>query len=421
MFPEFNTSLEFAKAEDKKDPLASFKSVFHFPKHGGKDCIYFCGNSLGLQPKNLDDAIQVELNSWRQNAIGGYFTGSHPWLYYHEFLQPALAKIMGAKTNEITVMNSLTVNLHLLMLSFYKPHQSKFKIIMEAGAFPSDQYAVETLVKQMGYDPEKAIIEIHPRSGEKILRNEDILELIKNTGSQLAMLMMGGIHYYTGQLFDMKSITEASHAVGAIAGFDLAHVAGNVPVQLHDWNVDFAAWCSYKYLNAGPGAVGGVFVHEKWASNIHTNRLGGWWGNEEKTRFKMEKGFIPKPNASGWNISTTPVFNMIGLKASLELFDEAGIENLRNKSIRLTAYLAFLLNQLTHLSFEIVTPLDEACRGAQLSLYFKENGKAIHNKMIENGIIVDYREPGVIRVAPAPMYCSYEDVYDFYRILKEHF
>jgi kynureninase len=417
----FSADPAFAIQEDAADNIASFKSKFHFPKHGGRDAIYFCGNSLGLQPKTLETAIQIELASWREIAIGGYFGGKNPWLYYHELLCPSLSKLVGAGTHEITVTNTLTVNLHLMLLSFYKPTKTRYKIVMEAGAFPSDQYAVETLVKHFGLDPKDAIIEIAAPAGEKLLQTQQIINTIELHGSSIAMVLMGGMNYYTGQFFALEKIAKATHQIGAICGFDLAHVVGNIPLQLHQWEIDFAVWCSYKYLNAGPGAVGGIYIHEKWAGNAETPRLGGWWGNDEKTRFKMEKGFHAKPNASGWNISTTPVFNMIGLKASLEIFDQAGIEAIRNKSVRLTAYLEFLLQQLPQLSFEIITPSSIEERGAQLSLYFKENGKAIHEKMIENGIIVDYREPGVIRVAPAPLYCSFQDVYQFYCILKEHF
>jgi kynureninase len=363
-------------------------------------------------------AIDTELASWRDLAIGGYFGGTHPWLHYQEYTRATLGNMMGAKEQEITVMNALTVNLHLLMLSFYKPTPTRFKIIMEAGAFPSDQYAVETMVKHFNLNPETSIIEIKPEAGKKTIENSAITKAIYEAGDSLAMVLFGGINYYTGQLFDIKSITEAAHHVGAIAAFDLAHVAGNVPMELHAWNVDFAVWCSYKYLNAGPGAVGGVFVHEKHATNIHTPRLGGWWGNDEATRFKMEKGFVAKPTASGWNMSTAQVFNTVSLKASLSMFEEAGIQNLRQKSIALTGYLAYLLDQLTALSFTLITPSDATQRGAQLCLYFEEKGKEIYQKMKEHGIIVDYREPGVIRVAPAPLYCSFEDVYRFYEILK---
>jgi kynureninase len=403
---------------DANDPLAHFKTQFHFPKHDGNDVIYFCGNSLGLQPKNVAAAIETELASWRELAIGGYFGGTHPWLNYQEYTRATLGNMMGAKEHEITVMNALTVNLHLLMLSFYKPTPTRFKIIMEAGAFPSDQYAVETLVKHFNLDPASAIIEIAPKPGKKTIAHDAIVEAIEAAGDSLAMVLFGGINYYTGQLFDIKSITDATHKVGAIAAFDLAHVAGNVPMQLNAWNVDFAVWCSYKYLNAGPGAVGGVFVHEKHATNIDTPRLGGWWGNDEATRFKMEKGFVAKPTASGWNMSTAQVFNTVNLKASLTIFEEAGIQNLRSKSIALTGYLAFLLEQLTTLSFTLITPSDPNQRGAQLCLFFEEKGKEIYQKMKDHGIVVDYREPGVIRVAPAPLYCSFEDVYRFYEILK---
>ncbi len=354
-------------------------------------------------------------------AVGGYFNGPNPWLKYQEYLKPSLAKLVGAKEMEVSAMNALTVNLHLLMLSFYKPTKDRFKIIMEAGAFPSDQYAVETLVKHFGFNPEESIIEIGPIEGKKTLSTNQIINEINQAGDSLAMVMFGGINYYTGQFFDLKAITEAAHQVGAIAGFDLAHVTGNIPLSLHDWDVDFAAWCSYKYLNAGPGAVGGYYIHEKHASNENMPRLAGWWGNDEKLRFKMEKGFIPKTNASGWNISTAQVFNMVGLKASLEIIDQAGIGHMREKSIVLTAYLSYLLNQLDRFSFEIITPEEPEQRGAQLSLFFKEKAKEIHNKLIDTGVIVDFREPGVIRVAPAPLYCSFEDVFKFYEILKNNF
>lgn len=418
---DFTTDSSFAIQQDNSDILSSYKSLFHFPTHNGKDAIYFCGNSLGLQPKSLEAAIQVEINSWKEKAVGGYFGGTNPWLHYHELLIPSIGKLVGASNDEITVTNTLTVNLHLMLLSFYKPNKSRYKIIMEAGAFPSDQYAVETLVKHFGLDPAEAIIEIKPKEGKKTLVTTDIIDTINQHGSSIAMVMMGGMNYYTGQFFELKKVAKATHQIGAICGFDLAHVVGNIPLQLHEWNIDFAVWCSYKYLNAGPGAVGGIYIHQKWATNTDTARLGGWWGNDEKQRFKMEKGFHPKPNASGWNISTTPVFNMIGLKASLEIFDLAGMDAIRNKSVRLTSYLEYLLHQLPNLSFEIITPVSTEERGAQLSLYFKENGRAIHDKMMESGIIVDYREPGVIRVAPAPLYCSFQDIYQFYSILKEHF
>lgn len=417
----FDTTLVTAEQLDLQDELAHFKQQFHFPQHDGKDVIYFCGNSLGLQPTNVEAAVMQELNDWKNLAISGFSKAKNPWLTYQEYLRPTLAKIVGAKEDEVTVMNTLTVNLHLLLLSFYKPTKQRFKIMMEAGAFPSDQYAVETLVKHFGLHPDETIIEICPREGEKLLRTDDIISEIVQHGESLAVVMFGGINYYTGQLFDMAAITEATHNVGAIAGFDLAHVAGNVPIQLHNWNIDFACWCNYKYLNGGPGAIGGLYVHEKHASNPNTPRLAGWWGNDEAIRFKMEKGFVPKTNASGWNISTAQVLNTVSLKASLELFEVATIEKISVKSIQLTAYLEYLLHQLPNIQFEIITPKNTDERGAQLSLYFLQDGKAIHQKIIDNGIIVDYREPGVIRVAPAPMYCSYKDVYRFYEILGDNF
>ncbi len=418
MSHHFEASLSFAQQLDASDSLAAFKERFYFPQHNGSNAIYFCGNSLGLQPKHAEAAILTELETWRNKAVGGYFGGTNPWLFYHDYCKPALTKIVGCLPHEVTVMNALTVNLHLMMLSFYKPTAQRYKIMMEAGAFPSDQYAMETQAKQYGFNPDDAIIEIAPRAGEKLLHTEDILQAIEANKDSLAIVLFGGINYYTGQVYDMKTITAAAHKAGAVAAFDLAHVVGNVPVQLHDWDVDFAVWCSYKYLNAGPGAVGGIFVHEKHAANVDINRMAGWWGNDEKLRFKMEKGFVAKPDASGWCVSTSQVFNTVCLKASLEIFEEAGIENIRAKSVQLTAYLEYLLQQIPNLNFEIITPANPAERGTQLSLYFKANGKAIHDKMIDNGIIVDYREPGVIRVAPVPLYCGYEDVYRFYEICK---
>jgi kynureninase len=411
-------SLNFARKQDRKDPLKKFRKRFFFPLHKDDEAIYFCGNSLGLQGKNIKDAIKQELKDWKNLAVGGYFNAETPWLYYQQYFKKSLSQLMGCNEEEVTVMNTLTVNLHLLMLSFYKPTATRYKIMMEAGAFPSDQYAVETQVKFHGHSPNDAIIEISPREGERTLRTEDIIKAIEENKDSLAMTMFGGINYYTGQLYDIEAITKAAHEAGAIAGLDLAHVAGNVPMHLHKWKVDFAAWCSYKYLNGGPGAVGGIYIHEKFANDTQYPRLAGWWGNDEKTRFKMEKGFVPRAGAGGWQLSTAQVFNMVSLKASLELFDDAGIENLRSKSLQLTAFLEYLLSQLKNINFEILTPTDPAQRGAQLSLYFKEKSKEIQQKMLDSGIMVDHREPGVIRIAPAPLYNSFEDVYRFYEVLK---
>ncbi len=422
----FEPTLLFAQQKDREDELHSFRSRFFIPSvptaptsfAAPRDSIYFCGNSLGLQPRQAADFIRQELEDWQQLAIGGYLHARNPWLTYAQPLRQPLARMLGCLESEVTVMNALTVNLHLLLLTFYRP-QSRYKILMEAGAFPSDQYAAETQVRWHGYDPDDAIIEIAPREGEKTLREEDILQSIDQHKDQLALVLFGGINYYTGQLFDIAAITTAAHKAGALAGFDLAHVTGNVPLQLHDWNVDFAVWCSYKYLNGGPGAVGSAYLHERHAGNKDMIRLGGWWGNEESTRFRMEKGFIPKPNAEGWAMSTAQVFNMVCLKASLALFEEAGIDRLRTKILLLTSYLHFLLQTLDNIRFHIITPAEPHRRGAQLSLYFEEHGKEIHRQMTDAGIIVDYREPGVIRVAPAPLYNSFEEVFRFYHILRQ--
>ncbi len=414
----FQASRAFAEKMDDQDPLRKFRKQFYFPQHKGRKAIYFCGNSLGLQPKNTAKAIRQELKDWKNLAIGGYFSAKNPWLYYHENCKSALTAMMGCRRDEVTVMNTLTVNLHLLLLSFYKPTSERYTIIMEAGAFPSDQYAVETQVKFYGYDPATAIIEVAPRKGEKTLRTEDIVQTITANKEKLCLVLLGGINYYTGQLYDLPAITAAAHSAGAIAGFDLAHVAGNVPMELHKWDVDFAVWCSYKYLNAGPGAVSGVYINARHAGNKQARRLGGWWGNAESTRFQMKKGFVPKPGVDGWQLSTAQVFNMVALKASLEMFEKAGIKRLRKKSILLTGYLEYLLHQLTNVQFEVITPADPLQRGAQLSLYFKKNGKAIHQALTSKGIIVDYREPGVIRVAPAPLFNTFKEVFTFYEIVK---
>lgn len=442
--------LEYALQKDRDDKLSSFRSRFYFPQnqaphatapqhHGAESqaqtvspknqtpqalaqpsqghAIYFCGNSLGLQPRSVADYLQQELSDWQNLAIGGYWQARNPWMTYPQSLRPALSRIVGCLEEEVTVMNALTVNLHLLLLTFYRPTSTRYKIIIEAGAFPSDQYAIETQAKWHNV-LDNSIIEISPRDGEKIIRETDILEAIHQHKDSLALVLLGGINYYTGQLFDMAAITAAAHAANAIAGFDLAHAVGNAPLRLHDWDIDFAVWCSYKYLNGGPGAAGGAFIHERFASNPDLIRLGGWWGNDENSRFHMEKGFIPKPTAEGWSMSTAQVFNMVALKASLAIFEEAGIANLQAKSRELTGYLFDLLKSITHLEFEILTPAEPHRRGAQLSLYFGQQGKAIHQKMMEAGVVVDYREPGVIRVSPAPLYNSFEDVYRFYQILQ---
>ncbi len=415
----FEASLEYAQGLDQTDILFPFRERFLFPQHEGRDVYYFCGNSLGLQPKMVSYLMQKELEDWAKHGVEGHFNAAMPWLSYHKFFSERLAKIVGADKDEVVAMNTLTVNLHILLHSFYRPQGGRYKILMEAGAFPSDQYAMETQVRMHGFDPYDAIIEIAPREGAHTIEEADILYAIARAGDSLAVVIMGGVNYYTGQYFDLKKITEAAHAVGAYAGFDLAHAVGNIPLHLHDWHVDFACWCSYKYLNSGPGGVGGIYVHEKYGNDPYFFRLAGWWGNEEKTRFKMQKGFIPQKGAASWQMSNAPVFNMVAHNASLDIFDKAGMKELQAKSRRLTGYLEFLLKKLTNLSFEIITPSDPEQRGCQLSLLFAEKGREVFDALSANGVIADWREPNVIRVAPVPLYNTFEDVYMLYQIMSE--
>lgn len=417
MQSSFEATAEYAQGLDQVDILFPFRERFHFPQHEGKDVRYFCGNSLGLQPKSVSYLMQQELEDWAKYGVEGHFDARNPWFSYHHLFTERLAKIVGALKDEVVASNTLTVNLHLLMLSFYRPEGKRYKIIMEAGAFPSDQYAVETQVRMYGYDPENAIIEITPREGAHIIEEEDILKAIDEAGQELALVMFGGVNYYTGQFFDLKAITEAAHRVGAYAGFDLAHAVGNMPLQLHDWNVDFACWCSYKYLNSGPGGVGGIYVHQHHAKNPKIFRLGGWWGNDEKDRFKMRKGFHPQKNAGSWQMSNAPVFNMVAHNASLDIFEKAGMTELRRKSEKMTAYMDFLLRKITHLPFTIITPTETHRRGCQLSLLFEDRGREVFDALTANGVVADWREPNVIRIAPVPLYNTYEDVYTFYEIL----
>ncbi len=414
----FEDNLEYAKLQDDLDTLFSFRRRFHIPKHEGSDTLYFCGNSLGLQPQSARYLFEKELEDWAKHGVEGHFNAENPWVSYHKDFAKPLAKIVGAKPDEVVAMNTLTVNLHLLLLSFYRPNKTRYKIIMEADAFPSDQYAIETQVKMYGYIPDDAIIELKPRPGQHLLHEEDMLEAIKNAGDSLACVLIGGVNYYTGQLYPMAAITEAAHKVGAYCGFDLAHAVGNVPLQLHDWNVDFACWCSYKYLNSGPGGVGGIFVNEKHGNNPDTFRLAGWWGNEESTRFKMAKGFVPTQGAASWQMSNAPVFNMVAHRASLDIFDKVTMQQLRSKSLLLTSYFEYLLQKLSNLNFEIITPSTPEKRGAQLSLLFGNDGRKVFDILSANGIIADWREPNVIRFAPVPLYNSFEDVFKTYEIMK---
>ena len=418
MSQSFEANLEYAQGLDQVDVLYSFRERFHFPQHNGNNVYYFCGNSLGLQPKSVNYLMDLELQGWSRHGVEGHFRARNPWFSYHTLFGERLARLVGANKQEVVAMNSLTVNLHLLMMSFYRPDKKRYKILMEAGAFPSDQYAVETQVRMYGYDPNEAIIEISPREDAHIIEEEDILAAIDEAGGSLALVMIGGVNYYTGQYFDLKRISDAAHRVGAYAGFDLAHAVGNIPLQLHDWNIDFACWCSYKYLNSGPGGVGGIYVNEHHTKNPKVFRLGGWWGNDEATRFKMEKGFVPKKTAESWQMSNAPVFNMVAHHASLDIFDKAGMVALREKSEKLTAYMEYLLNQITNLPFVIITPSHPQRRGCQLSLLFQERGKEVFDKLTSEGIIADWREPNVIRIAPVPLYNSFEDVFRFYDILR---
>ena len=419
---EYQNSLKFARSMDEKDPLRNFRNKFFIPQHNGKDCVYFTGNSLGLQPKATSQYVQQELDDWATMGVEGHFQAKNPWMPYHEIFPKQLSKIVGCKQNEVVVMNSLTVNLHLLMVSFYKPTKQRYKIICEAKAFPSDQYAFETQVKYHGYDPGDAIIEVSPGEGEYHLRSEDIISTIKKHADSVAVVLFGGVNYYTGQYFDLQTITETAHSVGAFAGFDLAHAIGNVKLDLHGWNVDFACWCSYKYLNSGPGGVAGVYIHEKHTVNTELPRFAGWWGYTKETRFKMEKGFEPIPTAEGWQLSNAPILSMAAHKASLDIFDEAGMDKLHEKRNMLSDYLLFIIEddniQAGEKIIEVITPKEESARGCQVSMLMLKRGKEIFDELTKQGVIADWREPNVIRVAPVPLYNSFEDIYRFGEIVR---
>lgn len=417
----FDTGADCARNLDAQDTLAQLRDQFYFPQHEGRDVLYFCGNSLGLQPKSVEPALLRELEHWRTHGVEGHFRGEMPWMHYHKYLQSAAAHVVGALPEEVVIMNTLTANLHLLMVSFYRPDARRFKIIMEAGAFPSDQYAMESQVRYHGYAPEEAIVEIAPRPGEETLRTEDVLETIRQHGPQTALVMMCGVQYYTGQWMDVEAITRAGHEAGALVGFDLAHAAGNIPMRLHDWQADFAVWCSYKYLNSGPGGPGGVFVHQRHADNKDLPRFAGWWGHDEERRFLMEKGFVPMRGAAGWQLSNAQIFSFAAHKASLDIFESAGMGALRHKSEQLTAYLEFLIDDLTEkgLPLHIITPRDPAQRGCQLSVTAGPQGRAIFDFLSTHGVVCDWREPDVIRMAPTPMYNSFGDVFALYHLLLD--
>lgn len=409
----------FAERMDSDDSLRRFRQNFLFPQKDGRDLLYFTGNSLGLQPNTAATYVTEVLDDWKTLGVEGHISGKHPWLPYHEFVAGNLAEIVGASPLEVVAMNSLTVNLHLMMVSFYRPTRERFKVIVESGAFPSDRYAVESQIRFHGYEPERALIEIKPREGEDCLRTEDIEREIGITGNQLALVMLGGVNYRTGQLFDMQRIAAATQKAGAFVGFDLAHAAGNVPLKLHDWNADFAVWCSYKYLNSGPGAIAGAFIHERHADDDSIPRFAGWWGHEKETRFLMGPEFKPLRGAEGWQLSNPPIFQLAALRASLELFAEAGMEDLRKKSVQLTGYLEFLVNAIGDDRIELVTPSSTDERGCQLSIRVRHADKSLYNNLLKRGISVDWREPDIVRCAPVPLYNSFSDVLSFTKALKE--
>jgi len=416
----FRPEKEFALERDNQDQLRDFRDLFYFPKHEGREMYYFTGNSLGLQPKSVREFIEVELDAWERFAVEGHFQGKNPWFHYHAFTKKYLADLVGANEEEVVSMNNLTTNLHLMLTTFYRPEGKRKKIIIEAGAFPSDQYALETQLRTRGLDPDDLIIELKPTQGNHILDTESIINSIEEAGEELALVLFPGIQYYSGQFFEIGKITAAAHRVGAKAGFDLAHAIGNVPLNLHNDDVDFAVWCSYKYLNSGPGGVSGIFVHEKHGKNHSLPRLAGWWGQKEEIRFKMQKGFIPMDGADGWQLSNVNIISTAVHLASLEIFSRAGMKNIRDKSLELTSYLEFMLKDTIPFGwFEIITPSNPGFRGAQLSLLFRKNGKEIFDGITAKGISVDWREPDVIRIAPAPLYNSFSDVYEFVKCLRE--
>lgn len=401
---------------DRQDPLRAMRDQYLFPQQNGKPFIYLCGNSLGLQPKVAKAVLSKQLDNWQNLAVEGWFEGNEPWMFYHKELKRLMAPIVGATEQEVCPMNTLTVNLHLLMVSFYRPSSKRFKIMMEAGAFPSDQYAIESQVRFHGLDPKEAIIEVAPENGEYTLTTEAIISAIEEHANEIALVLFGGINYFTGQLFDMEAITKAGHNAGAKVGFDLAHAAGNVPLQLHHWGVDFACWCSYKYQNAGPGGISGIFVHEKHFTDQSLHRFAGWWGYEENKRFLMEKGFVPETGADGWQVSCTQVMPMALYHASLQLFEKVGfMQPLREKSKVLTSYLCYVIAQVNQAlgfeQFKIITPQNVDERGAQVSIIAKSDGKKIFDHLVKNNVLGDWREPNVIRLSAVPMYNSFEDVF----------
>jgi len=417
---EYKATKEFAKEMDQNDPLEKYRNSFYFPEHrSGEEAIYLCGNSLGLQPKSAKKHIEAVLDDWRNLGVKGHFEGENPFATYHEGLGEKMARIVGAQKNEVVAMNSLTVNLHFMMVSFYKPTQKRYKILIEKNAFPSDQYAVKSQIEFHGFDVEKGLIEVEPRAGEDLIRTEDIIDLIHKEGEEIALIMIGGLNYYTGQAFEMERITQAGHEQGCTVGFDLAHGAGNLELHLHDWDVDFAVWCTYKYMNSGPGGIAGCFVHDRHLKRKDLPRFAGWWGHDKATRFLMDDTFVPIQSAEGWQMSNETVLSMAALKASLEIFDEVGMKALIKKSRLLTAYLAYLIDSLDTDRIQIISPKKPESRGAQLSIRVVNSDRSLFKTISDKGVIADWREPDVIRIAPAPLYNNFSDVFNFVQILKE--
>ncbi|MEZ4797339.1 MAG: kynureninase [Flavobacteriaceae bacterium] len=416
---KYKLGLEFAKKQDQNDDLASYRNKFHIPKdNNGNELIYLCGNSLGLQLKSTKDYINQELLDWANLGVEGHLEAKNPWLPYHEFLAESTAKLVGAKPIEVVTMNTLTTNLHLMMVSFYQPTKKRYKIVIESDAFPSDKYAVESQLRHHGFDDNEGLILWKPRQGEELLRYEDLEQILENQGDEIALIMIGGVNYYTGQYFDLKRITQLGHKQGCMVGFDCAHGAGNVQLNLHDSGADFAVWCTYKYLNSGPGSLSGCFVHERHAHNKNLNRFAGWWSHNKQTRFNMRHEFDVLPGAEGWQLSNPPILSMAAIKASLDMFNEVGIEKLTEKSKKLTGYFEFLLKQLGEDVIRIITPENPDERGCQLSIQVKSANKSLHNKLTEAGVISDWRDPDVIRCAPVPLYNSFEDVFRMVEKLK---
>lgn len=417
-------TIEYAADLDDKDILSDYRHQFHIPKSNDKEVYYFTGNSLGLQPKSAQSYVQQELDDWAKFGVEGHFHAKNPWVSYHKILSGPFARLVGAKEDEVVAMNGLSVNLHLMMVSFYRPTSKRFKIICEAKAFPSDQYMLESQVKFHGLNLDETIVEVAPREGEHLIRQEDILAKIEEVGDELALVFWGGVNYYSGQFFDLKGITEKAHLVGALAGFDLAHGVGNVKLDLHDWNVDFACWCSYKYLNSGPGSVSGIFVHSKHGSDNSMPRFAGWWGHDESRRFLMEKEFVAMKGAQGWQLSNAPVLIMASCKASMDIFDEVGMDKLVEKSKKLTSFMEFVFNDIStrysNCNLEVITPKDEDSRGCQLSVLAHGQGKEMFDFLTINGVIADWREPNVIRLAAIPLYNSFADVYALGQIIENY-